>query len=237
MIDIHSHILPEVDDGPKSWELSESMCRMAAQDGIEHMIASPHANDRYFYDRAYLTKLLGELQERIGARPNLGLGCDFHLSFENMQSAMESPEKYSINGGRYLLVEFSNFNIPPQIDMWLGQMCEREVTPILTHPERNPILQKSLDRVLKLVETGCAVQITASALTGLWGDRANESARWLLKKQAVHFLATDAHDVTRRPPILSAARDLVAKEFGNDVAHALVEGNPRAVVRNEALQR
>lgn len=235
MIDIHSHILPEVDDGPKSWELSEAMCRMAAEDGIEYMMATPHANDRYFYDRPYLTGLLAQLQQRIGDRPKLGLGCDFHLSFENMQNAMATPEKYSLAGGRYLLVEFSNFNIPPQIDIWLSQMCEREVTPVLTHPERNPILQKNLDRVLKLVQAGCAVQLTASALTGSWGDRASESARWLLKKRAVHFLATDAHDVTRRPPVLSAAREVVAKEFSKEMADALVEVNPGAVVRNEVL--
>lgn len=210
---------------------------MAAEDGIEHMIATPHANDRYFYDRAYLTKLLGELQQRIGARPKLGLGCDFHMSFENMESAMQTPEKYSINGGRYLLVEFNNFNIPQQLDGWLGQMCEREVVPIITHPERNPILQKTLDRVLQWVKVGCAVQITASALTGAWGDRAEEAARWLLKKHSVHFLATDAHDVTRRPPILSAARDIVAKDFGKDVSQALVEENPGAAIRNEPLKK
>ena len=237
VIDIHSHILPEVDDGPKSWETAEAICRMAAADGIEQMIATPHANDRYFYDRPYLTKLLAELQQRIGPRPNLGLGCDFHLSFENMQAAQITPEKYSINGGRYLLVEFNNFNIPQQLDAWLEQMCEREVVPIITHPERNPILQKTLDRVLQWVKFGCAVQITASALTGSWGDRAQESARWLLKNNFVHFLATDAHDVARRPPILSAARDIVAKDFGKEMAHALVEENPGAVIRNEPLKK
>lgn len=237
MIDIHSHILPEVDDGPKSWETAEAMCRMAAEDGIEHMVATPHANDRYFYDRAYLTGLLAQLQQRVGERPKLSLGCDFHLSFENMQAALVTPGKYSINGGRYLLVEFSNFNIPPQIDAWLEQMCERDVTPILTHPERNPILQKSLDRVIKLVNVGCAVQVTAAALTGSWGDRVGESARWLLKKRAVHFLATDAHDVTRRPPVLSAAREVVAKEFSKEIAQALVEENPGAVIRNEPLAK
>ncbi len=91
MIDIHCHILPEVDDGPKSWEIAEAMCRMSAQDGIEHIVATPHANDRYFYDREYLSGLLLNLQQRIGETPKLSLGCDFHLSYENMRGAMESP--------------------------------------------------------------------------------------------------------------------------------------------------
>lgn len=235
MIDIHCHILPEVDDGPKSWETCEAMCRMAAQDGIEHMVATPHANDRYFYDRAYLTGLLQQLQERIGPKPRLSLGCDFHLSFENMQAALQTPERWCIGSTRYLLVEFNNFSIPQPMDDWLAQMIEREIVPIITHPERNPILQKTPERVLQWAQVGCAVQITASALTGSWGDRAGQFARALLKKRAVHFVATDAHDTMRRPPVLSRARKAVEKEFGVEMAKAITEDNPAAVLANKPL--
>ncbi len=235
MIDIHSHILPEVDDGPKSWETAVAMCRMAAADGIEHMVATPHSNDRYFYDREYLSGLLQNLQQRIGDRPKLSLGCDFHLSLENMQAALVTPEKYRIGSGRYLLVEFSNFGIPVQIDEWLGQMVELGTRPILTHPERNPILQQTGERVLQWVELGCAVQITASAITGSWGAKAKDMALWFLKEKAAHFLATDAHDTSRRPPVLSEARKVVAKQFGEALANSLVEDNPRAVVNDQLL--
>jgi len=235
VIDIHSHILPEVDDGPKSWEISEAMCRIAALDGIAHMVATPHANDRYFYDRVYFSELLSSLQQRIGEKPRLSLGCDFHLSYENMQSAIEIPQRYCIGESRYLLVEFSNFNIPQQIDTWLVEMCEMGYTPILTHPECNPILQDSTERILKWVKEGCAIQITANAVTGSWGDRARHAAQNLLKKRAVHFLATDAHDTVRRPPILSAARKVTDKECGEAFATALVETNPAAVINNQPL--
>ena len=235
MIDIHCHILPEVDDGPKSWETAESMCRTAAQDGIEHMVATPHANDRYFYDREYLSGLLQNLQQRIGDSPKLSLGCDFHLSLENMQTALVTPEEYRIGSSRYLLVEFSNFSIPAQIDDWLGQMVELGTRPIITHPERNPILQQTGERVLQWVELGCAVQVTASAITGSWGAKAREMAHWFLKEKAVHFLATDAHDTVRRPPVLSEARKIVAKQFGEEWADTLVEENPRAVVNDWLL--
>jgi protein-tyrosine phosphatase len=235
VIDIHCHILPEVDDGPKSWETAVAMCRMAAQDGIEHMVATPHSNDRYFYDREYLSGLLHDLQQRIGDTPKLSLGCDFHLSLENMQAALVTPEKYRIGSSRYLLVEFSNFSIPAQIDEWLGQMVERGTRPVITHPERNPILQQTGERVLQWLERGCAVQVTASAITGFWGGKARDMAHWLLKEKAVHFLATDAHDTARRPPLLSEARKIVAKQFGEELAEALVEENPRAVVNNQLL--
>jgi len=235
VFDIHSHILPEVDDGPKSWEAAEAMCRMAAADGIEHMVATPHSNDRYFYDREYLSNLLQELQRRIGDRPKLSLGCDFHLSFENMQSALQDPTRYRIGNGRYLLVEFSNFSIPAQVDEWFTNMCQAGTTPIITHPERNPILQESPQRVLQWIELGCTVQVTGSIFTGSWGARARQVAEWLLQRKGVHFVATDAHDTERRPPVLSAARRALAKQFGEPIAHALVEANPQAVIKDTPL--
>ena len=86
VIDIHSHLLPEVDDGPKTWEVSVEMCRIAAADGITHMVATPHANDRYSYDRVYLTGLLDHLQSLVGDQLQLTLGCDFHLSYDNCKA-------------------------------------------------------------------------------------------------------------------------------------------------------
>src|SRR5260370_17156662 len=105
------------------------MCRMAVQDGIEHIVATPHANDRYFYDREYLSGLLQNLQKRIGETPKLNLGCDFHLSYENLQSAMATPEGYCIANTRYLLVKFSNFSIPPQMNSRLTLSTQSRVPP------------------------------------------------------------------------------------------------------------
>ena len=222
MIDIHCHILPEVDDGPKSWEISEAMCRMAAEDGIEHIVATPHSNDRYFYDREYLLTLLESLRKRVGPRPALTLGCDFHLSFENMQMALRAPERFCIGKSHYMLVEFSNFSISPQVDDWFTQMHDRGITPIITHPERNPILQQDPQRVLKWRNLGCAVQVTASDFTGFCGPRPRQ-------------IATDAHETKRRVPVLSAAKKIIAKELGEELAEALVKHNPGAVIRDQPL--
>jgi protein-tyrosine phosphatase len=235
VIDIHCHILPEVDDGPKSWEMAEAMCQIAAQDGIDHIVATPHSNDRYFYDRQYLSTLLESLRHRVGPHPALSLGCDFHLSFDNMQAALRTPEKFCIGKSHYLLVEFSNFSISPQVDDWFTQMHERGITPIITHPERNPILQENPQRVVKWRELGCAVQVTASVFTGFWGPRPRQIADWLLKQKAVHFLSSDAHDTKRRVPILSEARKVIAEDFGEELAQSLVESNPGAVVKDRPL--
>jgi protein-tyrosine phosphatase len=230
VIDIHSHILAEVDDGPNSWEVAQEMCRMARADGVEYMVATPHANDRYHYDREYLGRALAHLRQLVGPEPRLGLGCDFHLSFENIQAALATPSRFTIESTNYLLVELSNYSIPPQISDSLMRLGDKGLVPILTHPERNPILQKTPKRVLEWVEMGVVIQVTASALTGFWGEQVRRSAHWLLEHDAVHVLASDAHDPKRRKPGLSQGREAVAELCGADIAQALVADNPGAIV-------
>lgn len=235
MVDVHSHILPEVDDGPKTWDVAAAMVRAAAADGITHMVATPHANDRYAYDREYSRELVVHLQQLAGDALKIGLGCDFHLSYDNLQDAMVHPARYAIEGTRYLLVEFSNYSIPRQIMDSFLKLGDAGMTPIITHPERNPILRENLQLVVEWVGQGCVVQMTGSALTGSWGERTRRAALWLLEHHAVHVLATDAHDMGNRPPVLSTARDAAAAICGEDVAEALVETNPRAIVTNQPL--
>jgi protein-tyrosine phosphatase len=224
-----------VDDVTKSWDVAEQMCRMSAADGVEHMVATPHANDRYHYDREYLTGVLDYLRQRVGPAPRLSLGCDFHLSFENLQAVLSKPADYTIEGTSYLLVELSNYSVPRQIDDCFSRLGDKGITPIITHPERNPILQQSPQRILQWVELGCAVQVTGSALTGFWGERVWRAAKWLLERDAVHVLASDAHDTQRRVPGLSVARDAAEELCGSEVAKALVDDNPRAIVSGQAL--
>lgn len=235
MIDIHCHILPEVDDGPKSWDVAVEMCRLAAADGITHSVATPHSNDRYRYDRADLEERLERLQGLVGDSLTLGIGCDFHLSYDNLQKVLANPEKYTISGTRYLLVELSDFSIPIQIADCFLKLGDVGVTAIITHPERNAILRQSPQRVIEWVEFGCAVQVTANALTGFWGSRVEKVATWLLEHEAVHVLASDAHDTKYRTPVLSQARQVVAATYGNELANALVEDNPRAILAGKPL--
>jgi protein-tyrosine phosphatase len=235
MIDIHCHILAEVDDGARSWDMAEEMCRIAVADGIQHIVATPHANDRYHYDRAFLSRELDYLRQRVGDAPRLSLGCDFHLSYENLQAVMLFPDRYVIEGSRYLLAELSNYSIPVQMEEHFSKLLQKGLTPVITHPERNPIVQRTPQRILQWVELGCVIQVTGSALTGGWGEAAWQTAQWLLKRDAVHVLATDAHDTRRRPPVLSTARKAAAETCGEEVASALVDGNPRAIVSGQPL--
>ena len=125
--------------------------------------------------------------------------------------------------------------MPPQVSDGLFKLQSAGVVPIITHPERNAILQRGPERVLEWVDAGCLVQLTACAVTGFWGPVARRVGMWLLEHNAVHVLATDAHDDKNRPPILSEARNAVSKRFGPDVAHALVLDNPAAIVAGQPL--
>jgi protein-tyrosine phosphatase len=230
MIDIHSHILPGLDDGSKSWDMTLEMCRLAIEDGITHIVATPHANDTYRYSRNRIQTLVAELDRRVGGTLAFSVGCDFHLSFENVEDAIANPSRYAIGSGQYLLVELSDYGIAPQMSDVLSRLRDAGLIPIVTHPERNAILQKRPERILEWVDAGCLVQVTASAVTGHWGDKPAQIATWLIEQDAVHVLASDAHDDKRRRPILSGARRAVANRFGRALARSLVQDNPLAII-------
>jgi protein-tyrosine phosphatase len=172
---------------------------------------------------------------RQAQEPSFSLGCDFHFNYENLQNALADPAQFAIGDTCYMLVELSNWSVPPQVKDYFLRLGEAGIVPVLTHPERNPILQKDPLQVLEYVELGALVQITASSLTGNWGDAAQKMARWLLQHDTVHVLATDAHDDRNRPPLLSPGAEAAAQICGEEIADALVDENPRAIVAGRNL--
>jgi protein-tyrosine phosphatase len=235
MVDIHCHILPELDDGPTEESVAHQMFTMAARDGIRDLVATPHANYHYNFDPAVNRAKRDALQQAMGSTPQLHLGCDFHLSFENIADAKHNHTRYSINGTQYLLVEFADTNIPPHTEQIFFDMLSRGVVPIITHPERNPILAGQPDLLANWIGIGCLVQVTAGSVTGRFGKRAHRSTETMLRRNMVHFIATDAHNLTTRPPVLSAAREAIARDVSDEVAEALSEANPRAVIQGQRI--
>lgn len=235
MVDIHSHILPHVDDGSASWETTIAMCEMASKDGITHIVATPHSDDTYTYNRRKHEATLQELRHRVGGAMEFSLGCDFHMSFENITAVRRTPAEFCIGDTNYLLVEFSDFGVSRQTLKTLEEFLDFGLIPIVTHPERNRMLQANPDLIIGMAEAGCLVQVTANSLTGFWGSTAKKIGEWLLKQNAVHILASDAHDPKHRVPILSKGRDAAAAIVGEEIASLLVSENPQAIVRGETL--
>ena len=166
----------------------------------------PHANDRYVYDRQELSKALDHLRALTGGKPRLSLGCDFHLSYENVQDALTRPDWYTIDGTQYMLVELSNYGIPQQIEDYFSKLGDNRNSRHHHPSGTKSDLAAGQATHSQMGRAGCIVQVTASALTGSWGERAWRTAAWLFEHQAVHVLATDAHDTKNRIPVLSTAR-------------------------------
>lgn len=239
MIDIHHHLLWDQDDGSTSLELSIEMAQMAAGDGITHIACTPHANGYYDYNPEQIAAKIAELQRLLQQRNipiTLGQGCDFHTSYDNIQLAHSEPSRFSLNGGGYLLVELPDHALPPTLHEVFYQMQLDGVIPILTHPERNLTLQKDISRIKDWMRGGVLVQVTAGSVLGKMGKTAQRIAHELLSKHWVHFLATDAHNVTSRPPKMREAMELVAEKYGSDYAHLLCVSNPLAAFMNKPMQ-
>ena len=238
MVDIHHHLLPALDDGSPNLATSIEMARMAASDGITHVVCTPHASSHWTFDPTLIAARLNDLRTTLAAESiplTLGAGCDFHLSYDNIEDAHTNPTRYTINAGRYLLVELPDIILAPGIGETLYNLRIDGMVPILTHPERNPTLQRSPDRLANWLRDGLIVQVTTSSVLGEMGKEAERMAHRLLANRWVNFLATDAHNLTTRPPRMSRAHDLVAKKYGAEYARLLCIANPTAVFQNQPL--
>jgi protein-tyrosine phosphatase len=238
MIDIHHHLLPGLDDGAVDIETSVEMARLAVQDGITHVVCTPHANDQYDFDPAVNRQKIAALRERLQAERislTLGLGCDFHLSYDNIQGALKDPARYSINGLGYLLVELPDYGLARGLTETFYELRLAKSTPILTHPERNQTLQADSKRMMRWLRGGLLVQVTADSVIGKMGRKAEQMAHQLLANRWVHFLATDAHSTRSRPPRMQEAHTLVANKYGQSYADLLCLENPRAVLEGAPL--
>ena len=240
MVDLHHHLLPGLDDGSPDLATTLKMARIAADDGITHVVCTPHANTRYPFDAERNQGLLAEVRQVIadaGIRLVLGSGCDFHLSYDNVRDALDNPHRYTVNGGEYLLVELPDYALPPTLEETYYSLRLAGMTPILTHPERNPSLQQDDSRLKDWIRDGMLTQVTASSVTGLMGRKAQKMAERMLADRWVHFIATDAHNVSTRPPQMRSALDHIASRYGEQYAQRLCTENPQAVFDNRQLGR
>lgn len=234
-VDIHSHILPGVDDGSGSLEESLEMLEVAIAAGTSDIVATPHASPQYAYDSGLVQSLRGQLQEAVGNRIRIHLGCDFHFTFDNVQQALASPAAFSINGAGYLMVEFSDLNIPPNTELAFSQLQAKGLVPVVTHPERNALLRATPQRLRQWVESGSLLQVTAQSLLGRFGPEAQSFSRRLVREGLAHFVASDAHDPFGRPPRLDEAFRFLTGLYGEIHAGMLLREFPAATLTGRRL--
>jgi protein-tyrosine phosphatase len=206
------------------------MCQIAAEDGITHLVATPHCNYTYPFNPDVNRQKLAELQSAVGEAPKLLLGCDFHLSYDNLQKLLAAPMDFTINRSSYVLVEFPDQFVPEQLDRVFYEVQVAGLTPIITHPERNPVFARKSGLLYHWVTHGCLAQVTAQSYTGEFGAPPLRLAEAWLEENLVHFFASDAHDVKYRRPVLSECYRKVADSVGEETAERLLKRNPEAVI-------
>ena len=235
MVDIHSHILYGMDDGAESLEQSLEMLKIAVAGGTTDIVATPHANTEFPFQPDLIAERLAEL---TAAEPFIRIhtGSDFHLQYENIQDALEHPNKYTINHKKYLLVEFSDLVIFTTTRDIFCRMRVAGMVPVITHPERNMLLQKRFESISQWVMEGVCLQVTAQSLLGRFGRQARDFADKLIKAGLVHFIASDAHGTRDRTPDLSEAYKYVTNKYGRQRAEQLFVTNPRAALTGERLE-
>ncbi len=231
MIDLHNHILPGVDDGARDMEEAVAMARMAVADGIHTVVATPHVRHPTFHvETVDRDRALKELNERL-TKESIPLtvlpGAEIHL-FDDLLVSVEADATLALGGGRWILLEWPNDVSLSLMKSIVFDAQIKGMTVLLAHAERHPDA-KSETLIADLVRAGLKLQINADSLTRRFTGRIGRTAKRLIRDGHCHVLASDAHDVTGRPPRLTAAL-AVAKSLIGPQAESFVMEHPASVL-------
>lgn len=231
-IDIHCHILPGMDDGPRLLATSLAMASIAANDGIKTIIATPHTDGRRVNrERVKLSvnHLNHELsRENITIKVISGFEIPYHLINELASS-------HTLGSSKFVLIEFPHNFIPGDAATTLHRLISKGLQPIIAHPERNMDILANPDRVNDLIDTGAKMQVTAAGITGELGPDIQRCSHYLLQKKQVHFIATDSHSPSFRKPVLSGACKIVTRLIGSDQADSIFIRNPGRIIQSNGI--
>ncbi|NQX88265.1 MAG: capsular biosynthesis protein [Halioglobus sp.] len=235
MIDLHCHLLHGVDDGPDSLDESLELCRIAVADGIGRAVVTPHIHPgRWDNDRLSAGQACAALQRELDSRCiplQLGFAAEVRLTEFIPEQIAEGhiPFYGEIGGFRVMLLEFPHGHLIPGSDRLIEWLLEQGIRPLLAHPERNRQVMRDPAQLRPFIERGCWLQVTASSLTGQFGQHCRYVACQLLEQGAVKVLASDGHNARTRPPVLSGVFDYVAQKYGRDLAQQLFVDEPAAI--------
>ena len=230
MIDLHSHVLPGIDDGAKDREEAIAICRAAAADGIRVIAATPHVRNDYPTTVEVMEQAVRELQ--VAAQGILRVLPGAELDLQELERPVEELARFGLGGNpRCLLVEMPYVGWPLDLGEKLFRLRASGFTIVLAHPERNPEVQARPELLEALVATGTLVQLTAAAVDGRFGRRALQCSRALIEQRLAHLIASDAHAPDLRAVGMTEAVRAVgdadlARWLTVDVPGAIVGGDP-----------
>lgn len=235
MIDLHCHLLPGIDDGSQSLQMSVDMARMATADGTNVLACTPHILPTVYDNDGPTIKaavaILRKALELAQIPLRLVTGADVHLA-PDLVTGLKNGRVLTLNDSRYLLLEPPHHVIPPRLAEYIFGLHTAGYVPILTHPERLSWIDGHYSLIEQLAHNGTLMQLTAGSLTGRFGRRPRYWAERMLDEGLCHLLASDGHNVDGRPPCLAEGRDAAAQRVGDEEAANLVVNRPRAIIDN-----
>lgn len=236
MIDLHCHILPGIDDGPETMDEALELARMVVARGITHSVVTPHIqpgtwdNDRRIIQKTY--EQFREALAQAGIDLKLGMAAEVRVCGEIMPLFMQEqlPFLGEWEGSRVMLLELPHGGIPVGTDKLVQWLIQRDVLPMIAHPERNKAIMRDLDKIEPFVDMGCLFQVTAGSLAGQFGGQAQDRAQAIIEEGWATILASDAHNRQHRPPNLDEGRAAAVRFLGEEVAQELVYDAPLKLV-------
>ena len=237
MVDVHCHILPGLDDGPKTINDALWMCSIAAEDGISTVVATPHMlNGIYDVKPSDIFAAVERLNESCRAR-GLSIkilpGADIYIDSDLPRLLAKEQLMTIANRFSHIMLELPEESVPDHLNDLLFELQLAGVTPVISHPERNYAIQQDIRLLYKLVDAGNLTQITAGALTGTFGSTVQKTAIQIIKAGLAHLIASDAHDTQRRIPQLSGARKLVEQLLSPEEADLMTSGRARDIINGK----
>ncbi len=238
MIDLHTHILPDLDDGPADVAESLEICRDAVKDGIDTVVATPHMFDGVFnVTREEVLRGVEDLRRHLAAADiplEVLPGAETHLSAD-LPDLIEGGEALTLgNGGRYLLLELPPDVLPPGLEEFLRSISRMGIRVIVAHAARNAVIQNDPELLDEIVRAGHLVQVTAVSITGEAGEDPYRCAHTLLEAGMCHVVASDCHP-SFRPPVLSRAREKTDELVGREDAERIFVHNPEKILAGREI--
>lgn len=238
MIDIHSHILPGIDDGAKSSSETLDLLKKAEKEGISTIIATPHHNPEFKPSIETITNLVKKantIAQNNKLNINVLIGQEIRL-YADVVSDLENKKLLTLNQSKYILLEFPSNHVPAYAQEICYQLQLSEYQPIIVHPERNSDIINNPNILYELVQHGALAQITAGSIVGKFGSKIKKTSFKLLDHDLIHFIASDAHHLKSRDFHMKAATKKLSKTYGYEYTQYLIN-NSKKLINNENIQQ
>lgn len=234
MIDLHSHILPELDDGSQSLQESLAMARMAVDSGVTAMTATPHCADDRAAEVYEAWKLLRQALKETRIPLKLFLGMEI-FGTEDTLKLLQEGKLFTMNGSRYPLIEFSFHSDGDRETRILRSLCKAGLRPVIAHPERYFFVQYDPELLNRWYRMGCLMQVNRGSLLGRFGTHAQELAEELIARNFAAVVASDAHSPQIRTTWMADVRTLISQEFSRARARTLLLDNPIRIIKDDSI--